>query len=129
MTLKKWVVVDQTGLAVDVFQAEQSYIDNYETTVVKDEGYVTPPWWSVGVTFVDVTGVLPQPTVGWTHSGTTWTPPTTPPPGPTPEQKQRVTDDAFITSMVAVIKGGGSLTQDQRDRLMVLQLDRTAVLS
>lgn len=82
MTDPTWVPVDNGTVVSYPFQAPQTYIDNYKTTVVDPAHITTPPWFTSTVTFVDVSAVTPTPSEGSTVANGVWT---YPPPPPLPK--------------------------------------------
>jgi hypothetical protein len=64
MTMQRWAVTNSTGEVVHGFDADQSFVDDFENKVV-DSGVETPSWWSDTVDFHNVTGIDPRPTVGF----------------------------------------------------------------
>lgn len=138
--LKQWAAVENDVVVHGGFDAPQEYIDDYTAEVVDRSDRVTPDWYHAGVEFVDVTGLDPRPTTGWTRGADgQWSPPVVPPPPPlTPEEiaaqeaaaaaeAQRVADDAFLATLVEKLRAGGALTQDERDRKDVIMLERGMV--
>lgn len=83
--MKTWAVADSDGVIVDVFQADQDFIDNFEERVVEPDHIATPPWYGKGESIYDITDVDPLPGLGWYSVGENrWAQPELPP-EPEPE--------------------------------------------
>lgn len=124
MALREWAVVGPDNVVVDRFQMPLEAVQ-----AIKDGSVPPNPVWPTPVSFHDITDLTEadRPRPRWTRIDTGWQAPAQkeivvgPPPDPA-----RAADDAFIQAMLKKIRAGAPITQDERDKLTVLQLARTA---
>lgn len=134
--MKTWIPLNDGIGASYPFQADDEYIVEYNSRIVDPEHITTPEWYTETTAFIDITDVDPLPTIGWVLTKTGWEAP--PPPVLSPgeiaaqavqdaELAQTEKDNAFIRASLEAVRSGKALSQNDRDRLMILQLSRTVV--
>lgn len=132
--MKTWVPVNAGTIVHYPFQADDDYIANYGERVVDPAHLMTPDWYTKTTAFVDVTGVDPLPTIGFTLSNGQWAaPPVTAEEqaaldAAAQQEAARAADDSFVTDMRAKIDAGDALTDEERDKLAVIQAERGAII-
>lgn len=129
MTESVFAVVGADGTVGNVIVADQEFIDAL-VDAIDDPDHDTGSY-TADDKFFDVTGTNPRPGIGWTVKNKKFSEPVVP--DPTPEElaaqqaaeqaAQSAADDAeFRTAMQDKLRSGGSLTQDERDRLLALSV-------
>lgn len=125
-----YAVLDADGVVENVIVADADFIAELQSNIADPD--VDTGAFTSDQRFVDVTdkGVG----VGWKRAGNgRFTAPV--PPEPTPEELQaqedaeaaatrRTADDAFLAGLQDKVAAGESLTQDERDRMALIQLSR-----
>lgn len=113
-----YAVLDTSGLVVNTIVADAAFIKSLPGAIADDTidtGGLTPD-----LKYVDITGNDPQPGPGWTRaSNGRFTPPPAPDPAPEPAPDP---DQVFVTEAAQRLADGGTLTQDERDRLLAIDL-------
>jgi hypothetical protein len=127
---QQFALVDAQGVVMSVIVADQEFVDSLAEQV--DDPDVDSGDLSFARTY-DVTGK--GVAVGFRRAANgKWVAPT--PPEPSPEElaglqaaeeaaAQRATDDEFVAAASAKLRSGGALTQAERDRLTLIQLERS----
>lgn len=128
MTETLFAVVDAAGVVENVIVADQEFIDGL-TAAVADPNHDTGTL-TVDHVYVNVTALDPQPGVQWTYKNDVFVAPLLPEPPPKAAaaqaamQAQRTEEDVFLTGLRDKMAKGVYLSQDERDRMQVIQLTR-----
>lgn len=132
-----FALLDDEGVVTNVIVADQEFIDTLQAQI-DDENVDTG-----AIEFArayDITSVVaddstPSPGIGWRRARNgKWVAPT--PPEPTQEEldaraaaqaeaDRRAADDEFLAGLRTKMDAGETLTQDERDRLALIQLSRS----
>ena len=135
-----FAVLDADGVVENVIVADQEFIDSLSDAIADPDtntGTLTPKHRFVDVTNVDGAadgGPGSAIGIGWKKAKNgRWVAPT--PPEPTQaeldaraaaeaQNAQRAADDEFLAAVQAKVNAGTSLTQDERDRLTLINASR-----
>ena len=127
MSEQTWALLDADGVVANVIVADEEFIASLDDLI--DDPDTDTGDLAKGKRYrVDD---LDEPvSVGWKRSRNgRWVAPV--PPEPTEEElaaraaaEQRAADDAWLADALGKVRGGGKLTQDERDRLALIQASR-----
>lgn len=128
-----FAVLDADGVVINKIVAGQEFIDTLIEHIADPD--IDSGEYDESNRFVDITDRDPQPNIGWARAknGRFIAPV---PPEPTAEEvaareqaeaeaSARADDDAFLAELDTRVRGGGRLTQDERDRMDLIRLRRT----
>lgn len=116
--LREWAAVSPDGVVTDRFQMSAAQADG-----------LFNPAWAEGTMLHDVTDVDPPPRGRWIRTDVGWEAPDEMEiviGGNAEEDTLRSADNVFIEEMLTKVRAGDALTQDERDKLTILQLVRGA---